>query len=110
MKIRHGFVSNSSSCSFMIENHSNEHKTIKDFAKETLYLVTEFNEIYSANEDHKKFLSECDDYPMDMESGESTFMIFGDEHGTVMGRIYDYMLRDGGSTESFSWYMVEMMR
>jgi len=109
-KFRTGFVSNSSSCSFMIKNQSSEHKTIKDFAKETLYLVSEFNEYYDCDESHSVFLNNVSDYPMNLDPDESAYMIFGDEHGTTMGKIYDYMLRDGGSTESFSWYMVEMMR
>ena len=29
--------------------------------------------------------------------------IFGDEDGTVIGRIFDYILRDGGESKNFKW-------
>jgi hypothetical protein len=69
MKIRNGFVSNSSSSSFIIRNKSNINLTL------------------SAEE-----------------------YIFGDEDGTLIGRIFDYILRDGGESENFKWIFYRYYR
>ena len=29
--------------------------------------------------------------------------IFGDEDGSLIGEVFDYILRDGGESESFKW-------
>lgn len=41
MKFRKTFVTNSSSCSFLIENKSDEHKTLTDFAHELINNLSE---------------------------------------------------------------------
>ena len=46
MKIRNGFVSNSSSTSFTIVNISDKSKTIVDFVKETPHLIEEYIKIF----------------------------------------------------------------
>ena len=46
MKTRHGFVSNSSSTSFIITNKTKENKTIADFVKENPQLITQYNTEY----------------------------------------------------------------
>lgn len=43
MKIRNGFVSNSSTSSFIIRNISNEHLTLKDFIKEISFIYYSFD-------------------------------------------------------------------
>ena len=110
MKYRKGFVSNSSSSSFIITNISSESKTIYDFALETGYFLKEFNDYYSADDTLSEFFKGVEDYNYEWEPGESLDCIFGDEDGTAMGRVYDYMLRDGGNTNSFEWYLKEMLR
>jgi 6-phosphogluconate dehydrogenase (decarboxylating) len=42
--------------------------------------------------------------------GQDIRCVFGDEQGDVIGYILDYMLRDGGNSESFSWIYDESLR
>lgn len=120
MKIRKGFVSNSSSYSFTITNISNKKKNMVDFATETLYLLEEWEDCYDWNksesqkeleEKQKLFLKEASDlYYDEWEPGETKEFVFGDEQETLMGRVYDYMLRDKDKSESFRWKLEEMLR
>ncbi|MFW6047071.1 MAG: hypothetical protein ACOCP4_04745 [Candidatus Woesearchaeota archaeon] len=120
MKIRQGFVSNSSSCSFTITNTSNKKKSMIDFATETLYLLEEWEDCYDWNKSQsqeelkkkqKLFLKEASDiYYDEWKPGETKEVVFGDEDRTLMGRVYDYMLRDSDSSDSFQWNLKEMMR
>ena len=121
MKIRAGFVSNSSSTSFMVKNKSNQQKTIVDFAKETKFLVADFKSSYSWYENDPTVT--IDDYINSAQSrynsnplqwtlfpGDESSWVFGDEEGDLIGRINDYMLRHGGKTESFEWKFDEYLR
>lgn len=129
MKIRSGFVSNSSSCSFTITNISNKTKTLVDFAEETKYLVKEFREEYSYNTEdisEENFVRSAEnrmdfsDYPKKVrkkykkeyifEPGETKDLSFGDEDGDTLGHVFDYMLRYGGATNSFEWKFKEFLR
>jgi hypothetical protein len=106
MKKRLGFVSNSSSSSFIIMNKSQKDKTLIDFVKENTYLIDDFNSSYGYNYKHKEII-EC------AERISSTYgifepktpkeCVFGDEQGTILGQIYDYILRNGGSSKNFTW-------
>jgi len=107
MKIRNGFVSNSSSTSFTIINTSDETRTIVDFIEENLYLVDEFNDCYGYEYTHEEAIESaknhyCDDN-YSFSGKERKNVAFGDEDGTVLGRIFDYILRDGGASENFTW-------
>ena len=108
MKTRNGFVSNSSSTSFTITNTSDDDKTIVDFIKENLHLVDDFNEQYDwYSYTHEDAIESAEKYYCTDEysfSGkEKKNIAFGDEEGTVLGRIFDYILREGGTSESFTW-------
>ena len=109
-KTRLGFISNSSSCSFIIKNKTTEYKDMEDFAKETMYLVHDFNEEYGADVTINSFMEGCKEYYTAWSPGEERVAVFGDEHGNDMGRVYDYMLRDGDHSKSFFWYFNEMLR
>lgn len=115
MKIRYGWISNSSSTSFLIKNLTNEPKTMLDFAKETLYLVDEHNkkygyEIHTYDAYLKDAQEEYDNYIW--KPNETIVCVFGDEHGTTMGAILDYMLRDDKNytADSFEWNFHEYYR
>lgn len=45
----------------------------------------------------------------DILPGANSF-VFGDEQGTLVGKIFDYALRDGGPSESFDWRVEEYLR
>ena len=118
MKVRSGYVSNSSSTSFLIRNLSKEKKTLIDFASETSYLCERFCEEYSSPSDYynvKNLMSsavsrQINNNGFTLDPGESIVYSFGDEDGDVIGQVFDYMLREGGGTESFIWGFKEYLR
>jgi len=110
MKTRHGFVSNSSSTAFVIKNLSKETKTLVDFVRENPQLLDEFNEQYRDDIDPGEFLKSAVDEDFSWKPGESLHCIFGDESGTLVGRVFDYILRAGGSSKNFSWKFEKMLR
>ena len=113
--IRLGFVSNSSSTAFTITNKTDKMLTLLDFAQETVHLVEEFNGEYGYSENEKNFLQSARDR---VKNGDETAYIkpgknemgFGDEDGDLLGKVYDYMLRDGGSSKRFDWRFLEYWR
>lgn len=106
MKIRSGFVSNSSSCSFIIHNKTDKPLSLVDFVKENPQLVEEFKKEYSY-ESYQKFSQE--DMIKDAKKRKQKFkpgqniVAYGDEDGDVLGNVFDYILRDGGKSKSFTW-------
>lgn len=111
MKTRFGFVSNSSSTSFIIENKTSEKRSILDFAKENAHLLDEFNKSYRDDITLEDFLVSAEkDYSDEILAPGSNFCVFGDEQGTTLGRVYDYILRDGGDSKNFSWRFEEYNR
>jgi len=115
MKVRNGFVSNSSSSSFIITNTTNEHKTIKDFVLENTHLFYDFCDRYDEKEDEYFSLGKMIDdaefnYDIKFEPKESKSCVFGDEDGTTLGRVFDYILRDGGKSKSFEWRFDQFYR
>lgn len=116
MKKRMGFVSNSSSCSFMITNNTHEVKTLRDFAEENLDLVDDYVAQYDFMEDEdpedlkKQVLNDAAKEDIVFNPRESVVCVFGDEQETTIGRLYYYILRDGGKSKSFVWRIDEMLR
>ena len=115
MKMRIGYISNSSSTSFIIRSISDKHKTLVDFVKENPELIEEFVDYYDWYKNDERFTQEkliesAEKNNISFEPYESKECIFGDEDGTLIGCVFDYMLRDGGRSESFSWYLHEMLR
>ena len=103
MKIRNGFVSNSSSSSFMIKNKSDNKLTLLDFVKENPQLVEQWNSEYSYDNTQEELLESAINNNIDFDAKSSDEFVFGDEDGTLIGKIFDYILRDGGESENFKW-------
>ena len=115
MKIRMGFVTNSSSTSFIIENISAKKKTLVDFVKENPQLIEEFKSRYDWYAKDERFTQENLILSAKQENvvfrpHEMKECVFGDEDGTLIGHVFGYMLRDGGSSKSFVWRFLEYLR
>jgi len=116
MIYRDGFVANSSSTGYVVTNTSSEVKTLIDFAKENKHLVDDYISSYGKRRDNsaedmkKNVIRDAASRDTIWEPGESKNVSFGDEDGDTLGVVYDYCLRDGGSSENFSWHYGESLR
>jgi hypothetical protein len=131
---RHGFVSNSSSTSFIIENKTKERLHLCEFIKENSHLIEEFElgfniqiigEFRQSHTGKILKISSLDDAinlmcqeAKELEESRGMYwssartkalapgensVQFGDEQGTLLGEIYDYILREGGESKRFRW-------
>ena len=100
-----------------------------DFVKENPQLIEEFKQQYEWYKDNPQFTQENliksaqarldDKYNRDATTDKSIYiippdrrwsLIFGDEHGDLIGQVFDYILREGGDSKNFSWHLDEMLR
>ena len=114
MKTRNGFVSNSSSTSFMITNKTNRTLTLVDFVEENPQLIEQFCDQYDWHTEEsgytqERLLESARGECVDMPPGTHEY-VFGDEQGTLVGAVFDYILRDGGESKSFKWRFNEYYR
>ena len=120
MKTKLDFVTNSSSTAFIITNISNNKKTLVDFVKENPQLIEQFKDVYVSEKwytekerseyNQEALIKSAKENNMTFKPDKSEYCVFGDEDGTFIGRIFDYILRDGGQSESFVWRFNEYLR
>lgn len=110
MKFRQGFVSNSSSTSFIITNKSNKKLSLVDFVMENPQLVEDWNNEYGYDNTFEELLESAIQNNCEFDPNSSDSYIFGDEDGTLVGQIFDYILRSGGKSKNFEWRFEEYHR
>ena len=108
MKTRTGLVSNSSSSSFIITNTTDKEMTLVDFVKENKHLLSDFLSQYSWHKEESRFnqrnmINGAKTLDINFNPKQQLRLTFGDEQGSVIGAVYDYMLRQGGKSKSFKW-------
>lgn len=82
-----------------------------DFVLENPQLIEEWNTRYNWNHNTQEELIEsAGENNITFDANSRQEYVFGDEDGTLIGRVFDYILRDGGESESFEWEFYKYYR
>ena len=103
MKIRNGFVSNSSSTAFIIVNKTEETLTLVDFIQENPQFIENHIENYRVNlltYTQENLIKSAKNKSINLIPGD-TRVVFGED--TLVEDVLSFQLRDGGESESFCW-------
>jgi hypothetical protein len=84
--------------------------TLVDFVKENPQLIEDWNSYYNYNNTQEQLIESAEMNDIIFRAGTSEEYVFGDEDGTLIGRVFDYILRDGGDSENFKWSFYEFYR
>ncbi len=115
MKIKDDFITNSSSTAFIIYNNSGKDLNLVDFVKENPQLIKEYITEYTWQADDARYSQEtliksAEANNEHFDPGEERYCVFGDEDGTIIGNVFDYILRGGGESQHFKWRYEEALR
>jgi hypothetical protein len=113
MKIRGGFVSNSSSTAFIITNNAKFTRDLVDLINSNPKILEDFNSCYDwHNVTEEKLVESAAENNQVFAPGESRRCEFGDEDGTPVGLVFDYGLRNTrpNPVSEWDWKFAESLR
>lgn len=109
MKVRNGFVSNSSSSSYVINNKTDKSLPLVELIRENGYL-SQYCDQY-APQGVKWTLETLIDSAKKsgtvLKPGSNYISFSDDDEHNAMEMIGDYGMRDGGESERFSWFLTD---